>query len=132
MVGDEAMIAIGVGCRRGAAKEAIAAMIGEALARFQGLGEPARLFSIERKRDEPGLLAAARELGLPLDFLSLDALRAVDDKVATRSPQAEAALGLASVSEAAALAGAGADARLIAPRVTGVGVTCAVAWGRGR
>jgi cobalt-precorrin 5A hydrolase len=131
MDGDKAMIAIGIGCRRGASRQAIAAMIGQALARVQSLGEPTRLYSIERKRNEPGLLAAAHELDLPLDFLSLEALRAVEDKVATRSSRSEAALGVASVSEAAALVGAGDNARLIAPRMAADGVTCAIARGNG-
>jgi len=126
------MIAIGVGCRRGASQDAIAAMIKEALATTQGLGEPTRLFSVDAKRDEAGLAGAAHALNLPLEFLSIDALRAVEDKVATRSAQAAARFGVASVSEAAALAGAGRDARLIAPRVAGSGVTIAVARGSGR
>jgi cobalt-precorrin 5A hydrolase len=132
MDGDKAMIAIGIGCRRGASQAAIAAMIGKALAQVQSLREPTRLCSIEAKRNEQGLLAAARALNLPLQFFSLEALRAVENKIATRSLQAEAMFGVASVSETAALAGAGADARLIAPRMTGDGVTCAIAQGSGR
>jgi cobalamin biosynthesis protein CbiG len=128
----ETMIAIGVGCRRGASQEAIAAMIREALVATQASDEPARVFSIDAKRNEAGLVGAAQALNLPLEFLSADALREVEDKIATRSAQAEARFGVASVSEAAALAGAGRDARLIAPRVAGSGVTIAVARGSGR
>jgi cobalt-precorrin 5A hydrolase len=128
----ETMIAIGVGCRRGASQEAIAAMIKEALAATQVSGEPARLFSIDAKRDEAGLAGAAHALNLTIEFLSADALRAVEDKVETRSANTAARFGVASVSEAAALVGAGRDARLIAPRVAGSGVTIAVARGSGR
>jgi cobalt-precorrin 5A hydrolase len=131
MVGDKAMIAIGIGCRRGAATEAIVAIVGEAVKQARLPDEPAHLFSIEHKRDEAGLAAAAAELGLPLDFLSPEALRAVEDRIATRSAHAKAALGVASVSEAAALAGGGADARLILPRIVRDGVACAIAQGRG-
>jgi cobalt-precorrin 5A hydrolase len=131
MVGDQVMIAIGIGCRGGVTKEAIIAIVSGALARVQNLNEPARLFSIDRKRHEPGLIAAAQELNLPLDFFAPEVLRAVEDQVITRSERAQAVLGVASVSEAAALAGAGVNARLIAPRVSGSGVTCAIARGLG-
>ncbi len=62
------MIAIGIGCRRGASQAQIAAAIQEALAKAQTAGEPASLFSIDAKRDEAGLVGAADELGLPLEF----------------------------------------------------------------
>ena len=127
------MIAIGVGCRQGASQAEIAAMIQEALADAQiGGSEPACLFSIDAKRNEAGLVGAADALRLPLEFLSAEALRAAEDKIATRSAQAAARFGVASVSEAAALAGAGRDARLIAPRVARSNVTIAVARGSGR
>jgi cobalt-precorrin 5A hydrolase len=126
------MIAIGVGCRRGASQAEIAAMIQEALTKVQIGGEPASVFSLLAKRDEAGLIGAADALGLPLEFLSIDALRAVEHKIATRSARAATQFGVASVSEAAALAGAGRDARLIAPRVAGSGVTIAIARGGGR
>ncbi len=126
------MIAIGIGCRRGASQAAIAAMIEQALAEARSLGESVRLFSIAAKRDEAGLIGAAQALDLPLEFLSVHALRAVEDKIATPSQRAQAAFGVASVSEAAALAGAGRGARLIAPRMVGDGVACAVAQGSGR
>jgi cobalt-precorrin 5A hydrolase len=126
------MIAIGIGCRRGASQGAIAAMIEEALAKVQHLGEPTQIYSIDAKRDEEGLAGAARALDLPLAFLPPEALRAVADRIATRSARAEARFGVASVSEGSALAGAGRGARLIARRMIGDGVTCAIARGDGR
>jgi len=126
------MIAVGIGCRSGAAKETILAIVRGALARVQIPGETARLFSIDRKRGERGLIAAARELNLPLDFLTPEMLRAVEHQVVTRSERAQAELGVCSVSEAAALVGAGVNARLVAPRVAAAGVTCAIARGLGR
>ena len=126
------MIAIGIGCRGGATKEAILAIVRDALARAQAPGETARLFSIDRKRGERGLVAAAQELDMPLDFLAPEMLRAVEGRVVTRSRRAEAELGVASVSEAAALVGAGANARLLGPRIAAAGVTCAIARGPGR
>ena len=123
------MIAIGIGCRRGASKEAIIKLIAEALTRTALAPEAGRLFTYEGKRDEAGLVAAARELAMPLAFLSIAALQAVADKIASRSEAAEKALGLASVAEASALAGCGRGAHLLLPRITGDGVTCAIAKG---
>jgi cobalamin biosynthesis protein CbiG len=128
----ETMIAIGIGCRRGAPQAEIAAMIKEALAKAQIGGEPMRLFTIDAKRDEAGLVGAADALGLPLEFFSVEALRSVEGKIATPSSQAAARFGVASISEAAALTGAGQDAYLIAPRVAGSSVTIAIARGSGR
>ena len=123
------MIAIGIGCRKGARKEAIMAIVSDALAQVDARGMDAKLFTAENKRDEIGLVAAACDLALPLDFLSLDALRVVADRIATHSDAAERALGIPSVAEAAALAGCGAGAQLLLPRIKGDGVTCAIAKG---
>jgi cobalt-precorrin 5A hydrolase len=132
MGGDETMIAIGIGCRRGIAKESFVEMIQQALSRIGDAAEVIELFTIEDKHDEAGLLAAAVDLHLPIRFLSRTALQSVEASIVTPSRQAESALGVASVSEAAALAGAGRDAVLIMPRIAGQGVTCAVARGDGR
>jgi cobalt-precorrin 5A hydrolase len=132
MVGDQAMsagIAIGVGCRLGCPATAIEALVRQALDRAppaQRLG----LFTIRDKAGENGLIEAAGRLGLSLVFLSRDALREQMPLVQTRSRRAESQFGVASVAEAAALAGAGANAVLIVPRIAGQGATCAVAGSR--
>jgi cobalt-precorrin 5A hydrolase len=132
MGGDEIMIAVGIGCRRGLAKESFVEIIRQALSVIEDANEVIELFSIEDKYDEAGLLAAAADLHLPIRFLSRIALQSVEASVVTPSRKAETALGVASVSEAAALAGAGRDAVLILSRIAGQGVTCAVARGEGR
>jgi cobalt-precorrin 5A hydrolase len=132
MGGDEIMIAIGVGCRRGIAKESFVEIIRRALSLIGDAAGAIELFTIEDKHDEAGLLAAVADLHLPIRFLSRAALQSVEASIVTPSRQAEAVLGIASVSEAAALAGAGHDAVLVMPRIVGEGVTCAVARGEGR
>lgn len=126
------MIAIGIGCRRGIAKELFVEIMQEALSRIGDAAEVIELFTIEDKHDEAGLLAAAADLHLPVRFLSRTALQSVEASVVTPSRKAETTLGVASVSEAAALAGAGCGAVLVMPRIAGQGVTCAVARGEGR
>jgi len=126
------MIAIGIGCRRGSAKDSIVKLVREALAGVEESDGAVELFSVEDKQDETGLIEAAAVLQWPLHFLSHAALQQVEAAVVTPSRFAEAALGLTSVSEAAALAGAGRGAQLIVPRMTRDGVTCAIALGGGR
>jgi cobalt-precorrin 5A hydrolase len=122
------MIAIGIGCRKSCASEAIVAIVERALADCPGNEGVRGLFSLVDKRDEPGLNAAARTLGFDLVFLSREALAAATPRLLTRSAAAQSRFGLASVAEAAALAGGGPEARLLAPRLAANGATCAIAF----
>jgi cobalt-precorrin 5A hydrolase len=132
MVGDKTMsarIAIGVGCRLGSSANAIEALVRHALDRTPP-AERLGAFTIEDKSSEPGLIAAARSLGLDLVFLARDALREQAPFVQTRSIRSETQFGVPSVAEAAALAGAGPGGVLIFPRIVSQGVTCAIAQSR--
>jgi len=117
------MIAIGVGCRRGISAEAVIALV-----RRAGMGADG-LFTLDSKSNEAGLIEAAKILGLPIHFLPSASLRAMDDDIVTRSDHSLQATGIASVAEASALVGAGKNARLILPKISGDGVSCAVAAG---
>lgn len=117
-------LAIGVGCRQGVSVEAIISLVGSAMT---GLPAAAGLFTIEDKRAEAGLAAAAEILALPLVFLSRQALAAMADHIATPSSAALARFGVPSVAEAAALSAFAGRARLVVPRRAEQGVTVAVA-----
>lgn len=132
MGGDKAMIAIGIGCQRGAKKEAIMRLVRDVVATAGIEDERVALFSIEDKRSEAGLIEAAAALQWPLRFLPRSALRQMATAVVSPSRHAQALFGVTSVSEAAALAGAGHEASLLLPRVAGDGVTCAIARGAER
>ncbi|HTI02212.1 MAG TPA: cobalamin biosynthesis protein, partial [Acidisoma sp.] len=56
-------------------------------------------------------------------------LRGEQGRCLTRSARAQREVGLASVAEAAALAGAGPGGRLVLARIAADGVTCALALG---
>ena len=118
-------LAIGIGCRRDCSAGAVLAVVQETCAGFDLTG--AGLFTIEAKREEAGLREAAARLGLSLVFLPAGDLAAVADRVTHRSTRAEAALGVPSVAEAAALVGAGAGSRIVVPRLAHAAATCAVA-----
>lgn len=114
MGGGEAVIVAGIGCRKGCPAEAIVALVQGA----DTLAAPAW------KAAEPGLLAAAVLLDLPLRFVDDAALAAVQARCPTQSAKAAQAVGFASVAEAAALAGGGT---LLRPRFGNTWATCALA-----
>ena len=111
------MITAGLGCRRGCTAAELVALI-------QAAGRPDRLAAPAFKRDEPGLHAAAAQLGLPLDFIEDRALASAQPHCLTRSAAAAQATGHASIAEAAAIARGGA---LLGPRIASANATCALA-----
>ncbi len=119
MGGGEAMIVAGIGCRRGCPAAEIVALVQEA-------GPVDLLAAPAWKRHEPGLLEAARLLGLPVRFVADAGLAAAQSRCLTRSAIVARAVGFASVAEAAALAEA---ATLVRPRFGGGWATCALARG---
>jgi cobalt-precorrin 5A hydrolase len=70
---------------------------------------------------------AARLAGLELALLRLDELRAAAHLCVTHSEKSMKHYGIPSVAEAAALAAAGAGARLLIPRFCGRNITASVA-----
>jgi cobalt-precorrin 5A hydrolase len=84
------------------------------------------LASVDLKLDEPGLAALARELGLPLQFFSREAIGAVEDEVPTPSIAVANHIGVKSVCEAAAIL-ASRGGSLIVPKRSSRNATVAVA-----
>jgi len=122
-----AVVAIGVGCRAGVKGEAIAALARRALAQAGAPEGEVRMFTLAAKAGEPGLIEAARLLGVALTPLPLEALQAEAERIVTPSAAAQARFDAPNVAEAAALAGAGQGGRLVGPRLAADGATCAVA-----
>lgn len=124
------MIAAGIGCRKDCPGEEIAGLLTVAFDEA-ALDPLARatvvLATAERKRDEAGIAEAVRLLALPLRVVSDADLAAAQDRVQTRSAAVKAAVGVASVAEAAALAAAGPGSRLLLPRRSTPRATCALA-----
>ena len=119
-------VAIGIGCRKGYPADAIETLILRAL-RDAPAATPIGLFTVCDKAGEAGLIEAARRLSLSLSYLSREKLRERSDAIQTPSKRAEALFGVVSVSEAAALAGAGPNSALIVPRLADRGAACAIA-----
>jgi cobalt-precorrin 5A hydrolase len=118
-------IIAGLGFRRDCPARDILAVIDEASKRsgrcIDALAAPTF------KADDPGVLDAARELQLPLLRIERAALRGAQGRCLTRSEAARQATGFSSVAEACALAAAGAEGRLILPRIAAAHATCALA-----
>jgi cobalamin biosynthesis protein CbiG len=121
------IVAIGVGCRAGAAGEAIAALARRALEEAGAPEGEIGMFTLAAKAGEPGLLEAARIIGVTLTPVPVEALSAQAGRILTPSAHAQARFGAPNIAEAAALAGAGDGGRLLGPRLAADGATCAIA-----
>ena len=125
------MIVAGIGCRRGTAAEEIEAALALALGRLGWTTDRLdAIASLAEKTEETGLQTAAARLALPLIGVPKAALLEVTDRIAKVSARAEAAYGVPSVAEAAALAAAGEGACLLVPRVATATATCAIVEGK--
>ncbi|MDR0363233.1 MAG: cobalamin biosynthesis protein [Planctomycetota bacterium] len=117
---------VGVGCRKGVAVEDVVAAIEEGLALIDTDVEDLRLIaSVDVKKDESGLIEAAKSLGRPLRFISSDAVRNSALNF-SESPAARKRVNLPAVAEPAALL-AGRRTKLLLPKTVINGVTVAVA-----
>ncbi|ODT06649.1 MAG: cobalamin biosynthesis protein CbiG [Mesorhizobium sp. SCN 65-20] len=122
------MMIAGIGCRKGATVEDILSAIETAL-EAHGLAITAltALATATLKRDEQGILSAGRKLDLPLLVVKETDLAAAGPRTLSHSQASQAVAGTPSVSEAAALAAAGAGATLLGPRIVVGPATCAIA-----
>lgn len=119
-------IIVGVGCRRGTPEDRIAGAICEALARASAsLDEVRVLASADLKANEPGLLQAARRLGLSLRLISSAEIISTT-RTFQHSAFVEEKVNLPAVAEPAALL-AGRRTQLILPKTIIDGVTVAIA-----
>jgi len=122
------VLALGVGCERDVAPAELGALVDTTLARH-GLSRHAIacVVSIDLKADEPAVHALARRLGVPARFFDAGRLNAEAPRLANPSEVVLRETGCPGVAEGAALAAAGADARLIVPKTRSARATCAVA-----
>ena len=128
------MIAAGIGCRKAISAAQVEAALQAALAAAMQSnslvgGRLGLIAAPAVKGTEAGLLAAAAARGVPLRLIPQPMLEAANSRTLTHSAQSMAAMNLNSVAEAAALAAAGPNARLLAPRIAVGPVTCALAEG---
>ena len=123
----EAVIVAGIGCRRGSSEADIEKALEAALSQLQSPSLLTRIAIPVTKYGEAGIAAAAAARGVELILISQTELEAAAPHTVTKSAHSLAAMNVPSVAEAAALAGAGSNARLLVPRVATERVTCALA-----
>jgi cobalt-precorrin 5A hydrolase/precorrin-3B C17-methyltransferase len=123
-----AVLALGLGCERGATPEEVLALARKALAEA-GLAEGslAGVFSIDIKADEPALHAVAEAFGVPARFFDAARLEAETPRLANPSDLVFREVGCHGVAEGAALAAAGPAGALVVPKVKSARATCAIA-----
>ena len=121
-------LVVGLGLRADTSEADILACLDEALA-IAGLSGEAtpRLATLASRIGEPGLAAAAVSRAAELIGVPDEALKGFEASCATRSTRIASLYGVGSVAEAAALAAAGADGRLVQARVAHARGTCALA-----
>ena len=122
------MMVAGIGSRKGVSVEDVLAAI-ETTLEAHGLTMTAlsALATATLKRDEDAIFAAGRELDLPVIVVEDEALKVASSSTLSRSDLSQRLAGTPSVSEASALAVAGAGAKLLGPRTVLGPVTCAIA-----
>ena len=110
-------LVIGLGFRNEASAQSIGEVLATVAAHSAMPGTAAVLAVPEDKAAHPGLVAAARARRLRIETVAADAMREADARAATRSKRVEKYRDVGSVCEAAALAAAGAGARLVVTRM---------------
>jgi len=119
---------LGVGCSRNCPPEELAGLVRDTLNDANiNPAAIAAIHSIDVKMDEPAVLQQSRDMGVPLTFFSAEELNVETPRLANPSDVVFAEVGTHGVSEAAALAGAGADASLIVEKRKTMNATCALA-----
>jgi cobalt-precorrin 5A hydrolase/precorrin-3B C17-methyltransferase len=123
-------LVVGVGGSRGVGREEVVGLVRRALA-AAGLAERsvAALATVDAKAEEPGIVAAAAEFGVPLTTYPAAGLARIPVPNPSTAPLA--AVGTPSVAEAAALAGA-PGGQLVAEKRKSAMATAAVARRRPR
>ena len=122
------MMVAGIGSRKGVSVEEVLAAIETAL-EAHGLAMTAlsALATAPLKKDEAAIAAAGRALNLPVVIADDQVLQLAAPAARSRCDLSQSRAGTPSVSEASALAVAGAGARLLGPRTVVGSVTCAIA-----
>jgi cobalt-precorrin 5A hydrolase len=117
----------GIGCNRNTNLEELRGLVFDTL-QASGLARASlkSLASIDLKRDEPGLVDLADEMGLPLEFFGREEIGGVEDSVPTPSAVVAKHVGVNSVCEAAAILASRGGA-LIVPKRTSRNATIAIA-----
>ena len=124
-------LVVGLGARKDSTKESIVEAVNTALQQVHVLLTSVNCFAtVDIKRNSKPMVDAVKQLGAPLEFLSVDALRSLNHKdLSPDSKMVQEKIGVGGVCERAALLVAGKNSKLILKKTKLNGVTVAVAEG---
>ena len=98
-------LVVGLGCQRGCPVSTLRALLDQALQAHQiEFHQIKALASIDLKRDEPGLIALAEQLELPIVYFSSEQLAGYQEQLSHHSDIAFERTGCYGIAESAALA----------------------------
>lgn len=121
-------VTLGIGCRRGVETDVIERKVQETLAAYSLFSEAVcQVASVDRKRDEAGLLELTARHGWDFVTFSADKLQEVAGKF-QESAFVKSTIGVGNVCERAAVLASGGPLQI--PKQAGDGVTVAAAWGK--
>jgi cobalt-precorrin 5A hydrolase len=124
-------IVVGLGARKESSTESIIEAVDKALERVHvPLERVDRFATVDIKKSSKPLVEAVEQLGAPLQFLSVDALRSLKHQdLSPDSAMVQEKIGVGGVCERAALIAAGKTSKLLLKKTKLNGVTVAVAEG---
>lgn len=117
---------LGIGCRRGTAKEQIEAAVNDFfLKNGKSMLSLKAIATVDLKKDEHGLLEYCRDRKLRLEIIDRDSIKAVEDEY-TASSFVKDTTGVSSIAEPCAVL-AGRNAKLLCKKTLYKGITLALA-----
>jgi cobalt-precorrin 5A hydrolase len=124
-------VVVGLGARKDSSADSIIEAVNNALERVKvPLVRVNRFATVDIKRNSPAMIKAVEQFALPLEFLSVDALRSLNHKdLSPDSKMVQEKIGVGGVCERAALLVAGKKSKLILKKTKLNGVTVAIAEG---
>ncbi len=121
-------LVLGLGCERGTPADEVIALAQAALARAgAGRDDIGFVASLDARRDEPAIHAAAKHFAAEARFFDAATLEAEAARLETPSAIVFAHTGCHGVAEGAALVGAGPDSVLLVAKITSSHATAAIA-----
>jgi cobalt-precorrin 5A hydrolase len=124
-------VVVGLGARKESSIDSIIQAVCTALkTTHTSISNVTCFATVDIKKDSPQMLKAVEQLGKPLDFLSVNALRTVNNNdLSPDSKMVQEKIGVGGVCERAALLSAGKNSKLILKKTKLNGVTVAIAEG---
>lgn len=119
---------LGLGCERGTSPAEMLDLALSALTMANAdVRQLAGIASIDTRRDEPAILAAAAHFGLPVVFFDAETLELETPRIKSPSDIVFARVGCHGVAESASLAAIGPEGDLVVPKIKSAHATAAVA-----